>query len=99
VEFGVPSKVRTKEYRVSLTPAGVDSLTKAGHTVYVEHSAGMGSGLDDSFIHLQRPRGIAFAITSDKEHASRGPSHAPIGAVDWITVFPPGGASKIFPMP
>jgi len=44
-------------------------------------------------------QGIAFAITSDKTHAARGPNHAPVGAVDWITVFPPGGAAKIYPMP
>ncbi len=44
-------------------------------------------------------QGIAFAITSDAEHARRGPAHAPIGAVDWITVFRPGGAGKIYPLP
>jgi alanine dehydrogenase len=47
MEFGVPSEVRSKEYRVGLTPAGVDSLTKAGHTVYVEQGAGAGAGFDD----------------------------------------------------
>ncbi len=43
--------------------------------------------------------GIAFALTSDRAHAERGPEHAPIGAVDWITVFPPGGAGRIYPIP
>lgn len=43
--------------------------------------------------------GIAFALTSDRAHAERGPEHAPIGAVDWITIFPPGGAGRIYPIP
>ncbi len=43
--------------------------------------------------------GIAFAITSDAAHADLGPEHAPIGAVDWITVFPPGSAGRIYPIP
>ncbi len=48
---------------------------------------------------IYNEQGIAFAITSDQAHADRGPSHAPIGAVDWTTVFPPGGAAKIYPLP
>jgi hypothetical protein len=48
---------------------------------------------------IYNDQGIAFAITSDAEHAGRGPSHAPIGAVDWITVFPVGGAGKIYALP
>jgi alanine dehydrogenase len=47
MEFGVPSEVRTREYRVGLTPAGVDTLAKAGHTVYVEQGAGAAAGFDD----------------------------------------------------
>lgn len=43
--------------------------------------------------------GIAFAITSDATHAGKGPDHAPIGAVDWIVVFPPGAASKLYALP
>ncbi len=44
-------------------------------------------------------QGIAFAVTSDQAHAGAGPRHAPLGSVDWITVFPPGSAGKIFPLP
>ena len=43
--------------------------------------------------------GIAFAITSDKPHAQAGPGHAPVGAVDWITIFPPGQAGRIYALP
>ena len=44
-------------------------------------------------------QGIAFAINLDKAHASRGPTHAPVGAVDWVIVFRPGDAGKIFNLP
>lgn len=49
MEFGVPKEVRTlqSEMRVGLTPAGVKSLVRAGHTVYVEKGAGRDSGFDD----------------------------------------------------
>ena len=43
--------------------------------------------------------GIAFAITSDKQHAQAGSGHAPVGAVDWITIFPPVQVSRIYPLP
>ncbi len=43
--------------------------------------------------------GIAFAITADKQHADAGPEHAPLGAVDWITIFSPGQAGRIYALP
>lgn len=46
--IGVPKEIKTDEYRVSVTPAGVAELVKAGHRVYVESGAGEGSGFSDS---------------------------------------------------
>ncbi len=43
--------------------------------------------------------GVAFVLTSDAQHASARGTHAPIGAVDWITIFRPGDAGKIFNLP
>jgi alanine dehydrogenase len=43
----IPRERRDSEFRVGLTPAGVRLLTKAGHTCYVEHEAGLGSGFSD----------------------------------------------------
>lgn len=43
----IPRERRDSEFRVGLTPAGVRLLTKAGHTCYVEHEAGLGSGFND----------------------------------------------------
>ena len=52
MEFGVPKEVRDGETRVGLTPAGVLSLVRAGHTVYVEKDAGAGAGFgNDEYEH------------------------------------------------
>ncbi len=45
---GVPSELKTDEWRVALTPAGVRELTSAGHTVIVERGAGDGSSMPDA---------------------------------------------------
>ena len=48
---GIPSEVKTDEWRVAMTPAGVRELTSAGHTVLVEKGAGTGSSMpDDDFV-------------------------------------------------
>ena len=46
--IGVPKEIKTREYRVGMTPAGVRSLTQRGHKVLVEKSAGEGSGISDA---------------------------------------------------
>ncbi|WP_273150733.1 alanine dehydrogenase [Methylophaga thiooxydans] len=43
--IGVPKEIKNHEYRVGLTPAGVRELSKAGHSVLVEHDAGAAIGL------------------------------------------------------
>jgi alanine dehydrogenase len=43
----IPKERRESDFRVSLTPAGVRQLTLGGHTCYVEHDAGVGSGFHD----------------------------------------------------
>lgn len=45
--IGVPKEIKTNENRVALTPAGAMEFTKRGHTVYVETTAGVGSGFED----------------------------------------------------
>ena len=47
VTIGVPKEIKAQENRVAITPAGVDSFVQAGHTVYLEATAGMGSGFTD----------------------------------------------------
>lgn len=45
--IGVAKEIKNNENRVSLTPAGAETLVKAGHTVLVEKTAGTGSGFSD----------------------------------------------------
>ena len=47
MRIGVPTEIKTKEFRVGLTPAGVATLTKLGHSVVVQRGAGVGSGMPD----------------------------------------------------
>jgi alanine dehydrogenase len=47
MNIGVPKEIKNNEFRVSATPAGVHSLVAAGHTVYVETGAGLGSAITD----------------------------------------------------
>lgn len=50
--IGVPKEIKNNENRVALTPAGVAEMIKSGHTVYVQATAGMGSGFsDEDYIH------------------------------------------------
>jgi alanine dehydrogenase len=45
--IGVPKEIKPSENRVALTPAGAYELTKRGHTVYIQSTAGNGSGFSD----------------------------------------------------
>ena len=45
--IGIPKEIKLQEYRVAVTPTGVQELIKSGHTVYIETNAGLGSGYDD----------------------------------------------------
>jgi alanine dehydrogenase len=47
MKVGVPSEIKTDEYRVALTPAGVRELADAGHQVFVQSGAGEGSSISD----------------------------------------------------
>ena len=44
---GVPKEIKNNENRVAIVPAGVEAMCKAGHTVVVEHNAGIGCGISD----------------------------------------------------
>lgn len=45
--IGVPKEIKNNENRVALTPAGAAELSKRGHTVYIQSTAGNGSGFSD----------------------------------------------------
>lgn len=47
MKIGVPKEIKNNENRVGLTPAGVKELVQHGHDLYVQHTAGEGSGFSD----------------------------------------------------
>ena len=47
--IGIPKEIKSDEYRVAVTPAGVEMLAREGHDVIVEKGAGLGSGFTDDF--------------------------------------------------
>jgi alanine dehydrogenase len=48
MNIGIPRERRPFEYRVGLSPAGVEILAQQGHTIFVEHEAGAGAGFSDN---------------------------------------------------
>ncbi len=46
--IGIPKEIKNNENRVGMTPSGVREMVAAGHTVYVQHTAGEGSGFPDA---------------------------------------------------
>ena len=47
MKIGVPKEIKPQENRVALIPAGVDAFVRAGHEVFIEENAGIGSGFSD----------------------------------------------------
>ena len=52
MRVGVPKEIKESEGRVAVVPAGVHELSKAGHVVYVERTAGTLSGFSDEQYRL-----------------------------------------------
>ncbi|CAB4928477.1 unannotated protein [freshwater metagenome] len=67
MRIGVPTEIKTDEYRVALTPSGVRELTKAGHEVIVQRGAGEGSAITDAEFAAQ---GAAIAETAGELFAA-----------------------------
>ncbi|MBA2494729.1 MAG: alanine dehydrogenase [Acidobacteria bacterium] len=47
MKIGLPKEIKDNEYRVGLTPAGVQALSDAGHELFVQKTAGEGSSFSD----------------------------------------------------
>jgi alanine dehydrogenase len=64
--IGVPKEIKTNENRVALTPAGALELSKRGHQVYIQQSAGFSSGFDDA---MYAERGAIILPTIEEVYA------------------------------
>jgi alanine dehydrogenase len=56
MKVGVPTEIKTDEYRVALTPAGTRELTDHGHEVMIQSGAGEGSAIADADYEAQGAR-------------------------------------------
>ncbi|MCW8961291.1 MAG: alanine dehydrogenase, partial [Ignavibacteriaceae bacterium] len=62
MRIGIPTEIRWEEKRISLAPAGVDSLIRSGHTVYIQSGAGESSHFTD-----QEYREVGATIVYNRE--------------------------------
>jgi alanine dehydrogenase len=53
VRIGVPSEIKSDEYRIAITPAGVRELSARGHEVLIQAGAGEGSAMADAQFQAQ----------------------------------------------
>ncbi len=56
MRIGVPTEIKSDEYRVAITPAGVRELSARGHEVLVQAGAGEGSAMADRDFRAQGAR-------------------------------------------
>jgi alanine dehydrogenase len=63
MKIGVPMEIKSDEYRVAVTPAGVREMTEHGHDVLIEAGAGAGSAIADADFEAQGARIVAEAST------------------------------------
>ena len=69
MRVGIPKEIKNNENRVGMTPAGVAELTRRGHEVFVQHTAGEGSGFsDDKYIAA----GASVLPTIEEVYAAKG---------------------------
>jgi len=62
MRVGVPKEIKSDEYRVALMPAGAETLTRAGHEVWVETQAGAACGFADEDYQRAGARIAASAV-------------------------------------
>jgi len=61
MKVGVPTEIKSDEYRVAITPAGVREMVEHGHEVLIQAGAGVGSAISDERYAQQGARIVADA--------------------------------------
>lgn len=67
MNIGVPTEIKSDEYRVAITPGGVRALCVDGHRVLVQSNAGVGSGYTDA---EYATAGAHLVTTAEEVYAS-----------------------------
>lgn len=65
--IGIPKEIKNNENRVAMTPAGVQEMTRRGHKVYVQATAGVNSGFTDD---AYRAVGAEILLTIEEVYAT-----------------------------
>ena len=63
--IGIPKEIKNNENRVGANPAAVREFVKHGHTVYVQATAGVGSGYADEEVVFTNTDGEEFIFETD----------------------------------
>src|SRR6201747_908768 len=61
MKVGVPTEIKSDEYRVAITPAGVREMVEHGNEVLIQAGAGEGSAITDARYEAQGARIVADA--------------------------------------
>ena len=103
MRVGIPTEIKSDEYRVAITPAGVRELCARGHEVLIQAGAGLGSALSDEQFQAQGATIVADAqavfagaelILKVKEPQSVGGRAAARGP-DALHISAPGGRAGV----
>ena len=70
MKVGVPTEIKSDEYRVAITPAGVREMVEHGHEVLVQQGAGIGSA-----IAANKIRGVRAAMATTETIARYSREH------------------------
>ena len=63
MQVGIPKEIKVHESRVAITPDGVSELMRAGHEVFIEAGAGLGSAITDADFTAH---GAKILVTADE---------------------------------
>lgn len=63
MRIGVPKEIKNNENRVAISPSGVDAFVRAGHDVFIETGAGVGSDFSDD---AYKQAGATIVMTADE---------------------------------
>ncbi len=61
MKVGIPTEIKSDEYRVAITPAGVREMSEHGHEVLIQSGAGDGSAISDADYRAQGATIVADA--------------------------------------
>ncbi len=90
--IGVPKEIKDSEYRVGLVPSTVRELTRNGHHVIVERSAGLGAGIADDDYRAVGAEGGCAETSRPTTHSA--PTYIVDEVVHYCVTNMPGAVAR-----